>query len=180
MFCLSKLPSNLRCTWPVLASSNSTSVKTLRTLVPSREYATENPPTPGWTDTGATGGSPGKRRDRESTSQNIRLELSVDINRWPSGESAIARRVWDTASGALLQTLKGHLNDVNSVTFTLDGARVLSASGEIIDHTQAGCPSNVRTRLPVALSQSLTVASLLAERTHLPSGENTTDLIVPL
>ena len=42
--------------------------------------------------------------------------------------------------------------------------------------TGPACPSKVRSRLPLAASQSLTVWSSLPETMRTPSGENATDL----
>ena len=36
--------------------------------------------------------------------------------------------MWDLATGAELQTLKGHSGDVSSVAFSPDGARLASGS----------------------------------------------------
>ena len=56
---------------------------------------------------------------------------SVAINK--SGVLASASRdktikLWDTASGTLLRSLKGHADFVNAVTFNDDGYTVVSAS----------------------------------------------------
>jgi WD40 repeat protein len=39
-------------------------------------------------------------------------------------------RLWDTVTGAVLQTLKGHLYSVNSVAFSLDGKQIVSGSDD--------------------------------------------------
>lgn len=39
-------------------------------------------------------------------------------------------RLWDAATGALQQTLKGHLSWINSVAFSPNGARLASASDD--------------------------------------------------
>jgi WD40 repeat protein len=45
-------------------------------------------------------------------------------------------RLWDTATGATLQRLKGHLNMINAVAFSPDSKLVASASGNIDDITR--------------------------------------------
>ena len=37
-------------------------------------------------------------------------------------------KLWDRASGALLKTIDGHSNSVNSVAFSIDGNQLLSGS----------------------------------------------------
>ncbi|KAH7119392.1 WD40-repeat-containing domain protein, partial [Dactylonectria estremocensis] len=39
-------------------------------------------------------------------------------------------KIWDTSSGACLQTLKGHDHSVTSVIFSADGQRLASSSGD--------------------------------------------------
>jgi WD40 repeat protein len=47
---------------------------------------------------------------------------------WPSCDYTV--RLWGSATGAALQTLKGHSNLVNAVTFSRDGKLVASASDD--------------------------------------------------
>jgi WD40 repeat protein len=37
-------------------------------------------------------------------------------------------KVWDAQDGALLRTLEGHTESVNSVAYSPDGARIISGS----------------------------------------------------
>jgi WD40 repeat protein len=45
-----------------------------------------------------------------------------------SGSHDQTVRLWDAATGALLQRLEGHTNSVNSVAFSPDGKKVVSGS----------------------------------------------------
>jgi WD40 repeat protein len=56
----------------------------------------------------------------------LTFELGIPQN--ISGDETI--RLWDTATGELQQTLKGHLFSVNSVAFSPDGRIVASGSGD--------------------------------------------------
>jgi predicted NACHT family NTPase len=49
-----------------------------------------------------------------------------------SGSSDKTVRLWDTATGASLQTLEGHSDSVMSVAFSPDGTQVVSGSGDQI------------------------------------------------
>lgn len=56
------------------------------------------------------------------------LAFSADGKRIVAGYADHKSRIWDVNTGALLLTLKGHKNFVDSVAFSPDGARVASGS----------------------------------------------------
>jgi hypothetical protein len=58
------------------------------------------------------------------------VTYSADGTRLASGSWDETVKVWDTASGKELRSLKGHLNWIYSVTFSPDGARLASASND--------------------------------------------------
>jgi len=45
-------------------------------------------------------------------------------------ENAVTMQVWNVDSGALLNQLNGHENDVNNVTFTSDGHTIISSGAD--------------------------------------------------
>jgi WD40 repeat protein len=58
------------------------------------------------------------------------VAISPDGERIVSGSADQTVRVWDARNGAELAVLHGHEDGVNSVTFSPDGGRIVSAGGE--------------------------------------------------
>jgi WD40 repeat protein len=58
------------------------------------------------------------------------VAFSPDGKQVVSGSYDRTVRLWDPATGAALQTLKGHTNAVNSVAFSPDGKQVVSGSDD--------------------------------------------------
>ena len=54
----------------------------------------------------------------------------ADGTRIVSGSEDRSVRVWDAATGACLQTLKGHGGKVTSVGFSADGTRIVSGGDD--------------------------------------------------
>jgi WD40 repeat protein len=58
------------------------------------------------------------------------VAFSPDGKKVVSGSSDKTVRLWDTVTGAALQTLEGHSSSVNSVAFSFDGKQVVSGSSD--------------------------------------------------
>ena len=58
------------------------------------------------------------------------VAFSPDGKQVVSGSRDKTVQLWDTATGAPLQTLKGHMGLVSSVAFSPDGKQVVSGSGD--------------------------------------------------
>ncbi len=56
------------------------------------------------------------------------VAFSPDGTRIASGSTDKTVRLWDAASGDLLETLTGHEGTVSSVVFSPDGTRIVSGS----------------------------------------------------
>jgi len=65
------------------------------------------------------------------------VAFSSDGRQVLSGSDAHTVKLWDTATGALMRTFRGHSGVVTSVAFSPDGRYVLSGSN---DHTVNGAP----------------------------------------
>ena len=50
-----------------------------------------------------------------------------------TGDANEGLRLWDISSGRLIRVFKGHLGQIVSLSFSADGRRILSGSGELDD-----------------------------------------------
>jgi WD40 repeat protein len=97
--------------------------------------------------------------------------------------------IWNLQTGKLLRKYRSERGSISAVTFSPDGQQVASASkaSSILirdlangKETSPACPGKVSMCRPFSTSQSLTVRSSLPETSHLPSGLNASDKMLPL
>ncbi len=91
------------------------------------------------------------------------LVISPDSTRAATAHEDGNVRIWDLASGLLLQTLSGHVGKVRAVRFLSDGRSVVSAG---VDKTVHVSPLSVMRTIPVDLAGPIRSMVLYNNGTH--------------